>query len=56
MLARSIPRHMRVASKQELKERLIAAVDHFNEDPVVHTWTYQRLRRPDPDAEQKPRQ
>ena len=39
-LARSILRHMRVASKQELKDRLIAAVDHFNEDPVVHTWTY----------------
>jgi len=39
-LARSILRHIRVASKQELKDRLIAAVDHFNEDPVVHTWTY----------------
>ena len=39
-LARSILRHMRVASKQELKDRLIAAVDHFNEGPVVHTWTY----------------
>lgn len=39
-LARSVLRHIRVASKYELKERLIAAIDYFNEDPVVHTWTY----------------
>src|SRR2546421_12885360 len=38
--ARSVLRHIRVASKQELKERLMAAVDYFNRDPVVHTWTY----------------
>ena len=28
------------SSKQELKDRLMAAVDYFNDDPVVHTWTY----------------
>ena len=39
-LARSVLRHIRVASKQELKDRLVAAVDHFNQNPVVHTWTY----------------
>ncbi len=39
-LARSILRHIRVASKHELKDRLMAAVDYFNDDPVVHTWTY----------------
>ena len=39
-LARSVLRHIRVVSKQELKERLMAAVDYFNDDPVVHTWTY----------------
>src|ERR1700752_2883348 len=39
-LARSVLRHIRVASKQELKHRLMAAVDYFNGDPVVHTWTY----------------
>ena len=39
-LARSVLRHIRVSSKQELKERLMAAVDYFNCDPVVHTWTY----------------
>jgi hypothetical protein len=27
------------ASKQELKDRLMAAMDHFNQDPVVHTWS-----------------
>jgi len=39
-LARSVLRHIRVASKQELKDRLMAAMDHFNHDPVVHTWSY----------------
>ncbi len=39
-LARSVLRHIRVASKQELKERLMAAIDYFNDDPVVHTWTH----------------
>ena len=39
-LARSVLRHIRVASKQELKDRLMAAMDYFNQDPVVHTWTY----------------
>ncbi|HLN49737.1 MAG TPA: IS630 family transposase [Steroidobacteraceae bacterium] len=39
-LARSVLRHIRVSSKQELKDRLIAAMDHFNDDPVVHTWTH----------------
>jgi hypothetical protein len=33
-------RHIRVSSKQELRERIIAAIDFFNRDPVVHTWTY----------------
>jgi DDE superfamily endonuclease len=39
-LARSVLRHIRVTSKQELKDRIMAAVDHFNQDPVVHTWSY----------------
>src|SRR6267154_1429885 len=38
--ARSVLRHIRVASKQELKDRIMAALDHFNENPVVHTWSY----------------
>ena len=39
-LARSVLRHIRVASKQELKDRLMAAMDYFNQHPVIHTWTY----------------
>src|SRR5208283_4135087 len=39
-LARSALRHIRVASKQELKDRILAAIDDLNRDPVVHTWTY----------------
>ena len=39
-LARSVLRHIRVASKQELKDRIMAAMDHFNDNPVVHTWSY----------------
>jgi transposase len=39
-LARSVLRHIRVASKQELKERILAAIRDINRDPVVHTWTY----------------
>jgi transposase len=39
-LARSVLRHIRVASKQELKDRIMAAMDEFNCHPVVHTWSY----------------
>jgi transposase len=39
-LARSVLRHIRVDSKEELKDRIMAAMDHFNESPVVHTWSY----------------
>ena len=39
-LARSVLRHIRVASKLELKDRIMAAMDEFNRYPVVHTWSY----------------
>jgi transposase len=39
-VARSALRHIRVASKQELKDRLMAAINYFNQNSVVHTWTY----------------
>ena len=39
-LVRSVLRHIRVASKQELKDRIMAAMDHFNQNPVVYTWPY----------------
>jgi hypothetical protein len=38
-LARSVLRHIRVTSKQELRNRIMAAIDFFNREPVVHTWT-----------------
>lgn len=39
-LTRSILRQIRVASKQELKDRIMAAIDYINQHPVVHTWSY----------------
>ena len=39
-LARSVLRHIRVASKQELKDRIMAAIDDINRTPTVHTWSY----------------
>lgn len=39
-LARSVLRHIRVASKQELEDRIMTAIDRVNRDPVVHTWSY----------------
>jgi transposase len=39
-MARSMLRHIRVASKAELKARILAYLDDLNRDPVVHTWTY----------------
>jgi transposase len=39
-LTRSILRHIRVASKQELKDRIIAAINYINQHPVIHTWSY----------------
>jgi transposase len=39
-LARSVLRHIRVASKHELKDRIMAAMDDINQHPVVHTWSY----------------
>jgi transposase len=38
--ARSVLRHIRVASKQELRERIMAGVEDVNRHPVIHTWSY----------------
>jgi transposase len=38
--ARSVLRHIRVSSKQELKERIIAGINYVNRYPVIHTWSY----------------
>src|SRR4249919_1962714 len=39
-LTRSVLRHIRVTSKLELKQRIMAAMDEFNRHPVIHTWSY----------------
>jgi transposase len=39
-MARSMLRHIRVASKAELKARIFAYLDELNRDPVIHSWTY----------------
>src|SRR6202158_4682604 len=38
--ARSVLRHIRVASKQELRERITAGIKDVNRYPVIHTWSY----------------
>ena len=38
--ARSVLRHIRVSSKHELKQRIMAAIDDINRHPVIHTWSY----------------
>ncbi len=38
-MARSVLRRIRVASKVELKQRVIAYLDDLNREPVVHTWS-----------------
>ena len=38
--ARSVLRHIRVASKLELKQRIMAGINDVNRHPVVHTWSY----------------
>jgi transposase len=45
-LARSVLRHIRVASPQELRERILAAVDRINRRPVVHTWKWRIAEAP----------
>jgi transposase len=44
-MARSVLRRIRVASKAELKQRIMAYLDDLNREPVVHTWSY-KLTKP----------
>jgi transposase len=39
-MARSVLRRIRVASKDELKARILAYFDDLNREPTIHTWTY----------------
>ncbi len=45
--ARSVLRHIRVTSKHELKERIMAGIEDVNHHPVIHTWYINSLRQPD---------
>jgi hypothetical protein len=38
--ARSVLRHIRVASKHELKERIMDGIEDVNRHPAIHTWSY----------------
>jgi transposase len=38
--ARSVLRHIRVTSKHELKQRIMAGIDDVNRHPILHTWSY----------------
>src|ERR1700730_5888609 len=38
--ARSVLRHIRVSSKHELKQRIMAGIEDVNRHPVIHTWSY----------------
>jgi transposase len=38
--ARSVLRHIRVTSKHELKQRIMAGIEDVNRHPVIHTWSY----------------
>lgn len=38
--ARSVLRNIRVTTKHELKERIMAGIDDVNCHPVIHTWSY----------------
>jgi transposase len=44
-MARSVLRGIRVASKAELKQRILAYLEDLNRDPVIHTWRY-KLAQP----------
>jgi hypothetical protein len=37
---KDLSRHIRVASKHELKERIMAGIEDVNRHPVIHTWSY----------------
>jgi len=39
-LARSLLRHIRVQSKEELIERIYKVIEEMNEFPVVFRWNY----------------
>ena len=47
-LARSVLRHIRVSSKHELGERLMAFIADINREPVFHTCATKSIMQDDP--------
>ena len=39
-LARSVLRHIRVASKAEHKQGIMVRIDDLNRDHTIHTWSH----------------
>lgn len=39
-IARSFLRHIRVNSKEELKQRIYQGIEEINQEPVVFNWKY----------------
>jgi transposase len=39
-MARSLLRHIRVGSKAQLRQRILAYLEDLNREPVVHKWSY----------------
>ena len=37
-MARTFLRHLRVESKEELRERILKWFEEINEEPVIHRW------------------
>ena len=37
-MSRTFLRHLRVASREELRERILTGVQEINENPVIHRW------------------
>ena len=37
-MARTFLKHIRVASKKELKDRILLGIKEINDSPVVHRW------------------
>jgi transposase len=44
-MARSVLRGIQVASKAELKQRILAYLEGLNRDPAIHKWRY-KLAQP----------
>jgi hypothetical protein len=37
-MARTFLRHIRVQSREELRQRILKGIDEINEMPIVHRW------------------